>query len=115
MQQGIRLAGKIALVTGASSGLGWRFAQVLAQAGAAVALAARSTDKLEQLKHEIEGAGGRACAVTMDVTEVASVRAAVLAAESALGDEKRAFAIGVGDVVVVRFLDLERALLFVDA
>lgn len=85
MQQHINLDGKTALVTGASSGLGWRFAQVLAEAGARVALAARSTDKLEQLKHEIEGAGGQACVVRMDVTDVASVRAAVLAAESALG------------------------------
>ena len=85
MQQSIRLDGKTALVTGASSGLGWRFAQVLAQAGAKVALAARSTEKLEQLKREIETAGGKATAVRMDVTEVASVRAAVLAAESALG------------------------------
>jgi NAD(P)-dependent dehydrogenase (short-subunit alcohol dehydrogenase family) len=86
MQQSIRLDGKTALVTGASSGLGWRFAEVLAQAGARVALAARRTDKLEQLRQEIEQAGGKACAaVRMDVTDVASVRAAVTAAESALG------------------------------
>ena len=77
MQQSIRLDGKTALVTGASSGLGWRFAQILAQAGAKVALAARRTDKLEQLKQEIEQAGGKACAVRMDVTDVASVRAAM--------------------------------------
>ncbi len=85
MQQGIRLDGKTALVTGASSGLGWRFAQVLAAAGARVALAARSTDKLDALKREIEQAGGQACAVRMDVTNIAGVRAAVAAAESALG------------------------------
>ena len=85
MQQDIRLDGKIALVTGASSGLGWRFAQILAQAGAGVALAARSTDKLEQLKREIESDGGKASVVKMDVTDVASVRAAVVLAESALG------------------------------
>jgi len=85
MQQDIRLDGKIALVTGASSGLGWRFAQILAQAGAGVALAARSTDKLEQLKREIESDGGKASVVKMDVTDVANVRAAVAAAESAMG------------------------------
>ncbi len=85
MKQAIRLEGKTALVTGASSGLGWRFAQVLAEAGAKLALAARSVDKLEQLKREIEQAGGKACVVKMDVTEVTSVRAAVAAAESALG------------------------------
>ena len=85
MQQSIRLDGKTALVTGASSGLGWRFAELLAEAGARVALAARSTDKLEQLKRQIEQAGGQASVLRMDVTEVASVRAAVAAAESALG------------------------------
>jgi NAD(P)-dependent dehydrogenase (short-subunit alcohol dehydrogenase family) len=85
MQASIRLEGKTALVTGASSGLGWRFAQVLALAGARVALAARSADKLERLKADIQGAGGTACVVTMDVTDVASVRSAVTAAESALG------------------------------
>lgn len=85
MQQGIRLEGKTALVTGASSGLGRRFAEVLAAAGAKVALAARSLDKLEQLEREIERTGGKACAVRMDVTEVASVRGAVAAAEAALG------------------------------
>ena len=85
MEHSIRLDGKIALVTGASSGLGWRFAQVLAQAGARVALAARSTDKLELLKREIEQSGGKACAVRMDVTDVASIRAAVISAESTLG------------------------------
>jgi hypothetical protein len=85
MEHSIRLDGKTALVTGASSGLGWRFAQLLAQAGARVALAARNTDKLEQLKQEIEQTGGTACAVRMDVTDVASVRAAVVLAESTLG------------------------------
>ncbi len=82
MQQ---LAGKTALVTGASSGLGWRFAQVLAQSGARVALAARRVDKLRELQREIEQAGGTATAVQMDVTDVASVRAAVAEAESTLG------------------------------
>ena len=80
MQQSIRLDGKIALITGASSGLGWRFAQILSQSGAAVALAARNTGKLEQLKREIEQAGGKAFAVKMDVTDVAGVRAGVAAA-----------------------------------
>jgi NAD(P)-dependent dehydrogenase (short-subunit alcohol dehydrogenase family) len=81
----LRLDGKTALVTGASSGLGWRFATTLAAAGARVALAARRTDRLEALKAEIERAGGRAHALAMDVTDVASVRAGVAAAEAALG------------------------------
>ncbi|HSD54165.1 MAG TPA: SDR family oxidoreductase [Burkholderiales bacterium] len=81
----LRLDGKKALVTGASSGLGWRFASALAEAGAEVALAARRTDRLEALKAGIERAGGRAHAFAMDVTDVASVRAGVAAAEAALG------------------------------
>ena len=81
----LRLDGKNALVTGASSGLGWRFATALAAAGARVAVAARRADRLETLKAEIERAGGRAHAVTLDVTDVASVRAGVAAAAAALG------------------------------
>lgn len=81
----LRLDGKTALVTGASSGLGWRFATTLAAAGTRVALAARRTERLEALKAEIERAGGRAHALALDVTDVASVRAGVAAAEAALG------------------------------
>ena len=81
----LRLDGKNALVTGASSGLGWRFATALAAAGARVAVAARRADRLETLKAEIERTGGRAHTVTLDVTDVASVRAGVAAAAAALG------------------------------
>ena len=54
----IRLDGRTALVTGASSGLGQRFATVLARAGARVALAARRTDRLAALARDIESSGG---------------------------------------------------------
>ncbi|WP_310741137.1 SDR family oxidoreductase [Ideonella aquatica] len=71
------LAGRTALVTGASSGLGWHFARTLAAAGAAVVVAARRTDRLAALVDEIAAAGGSAFAVAMDVTDAASVRDAL--------------------------------------
>jgi NAD(P)-dependent dehydrogenase (short-subunit alcohol dehydrogenase family) len=79
------LAGQVALVTGASAGLGRHFAGVLAGAGAAVALAARRRELLEDAVREIAAAGGRAAAIACDVTDAASVGAAVDAAETALG------------------------------
>lgn len=69
----LRLDGKTALVTGASSGLGERFALLLAEAGARVALAARRTDKLEALQHTIESRGGKAFPVALDVTRIADI------------------------------------------
>src|SRR5215510_6308661 len=79
-----RLQGRTALVTGASSGLGRHFAQVLSRAGANVVLAARRLDRLQNLAKEIEGKGGKALAVALDVTNPASVKAAFEAA-GALG------------------------------
>lgn len=72
-----RLDGRTALVTGASSGLGWHFAQVLSAAGAAVAVAARRTDRLEALVAQITRDGGQAQAVALDVTDAASVETAL--------------------------------------
>ncbi|HZT49666.1 MAG TPA: glucose 1-dehydrogenase [Hyphomicrobiaceae bacterium] len=79
------LAGRTALVTGASSGFGRHFARVLADAGAKVALAARRIDVLRRLEAEIRQGGGEAAAVAMDVTDRASVERAVGEAEAALG------------------------------
>ena len=79
------LEGKAALVTGASSGLGRRCALVLAQAGAKVALAARRVEKLAELSGEIAAFDGRAMPIWIDVTDAASVREAVEAAETELG------------------------------
>lgn len=79
------LSGRVAMVTGASGGLGSHFARTLARHGAAVVLAARRIDRLDALAREIEGAGGRAVAVPLDVTDPASVRAAFDAAERTLG------------------------------
>ena len=79
------LEGKAAFVTGASSGLGRRTALVLARAGAKVALAARRVEKLAELSGEIAAFDGRAMPIRVDVTDAASVREAVEAAETELG------------------------------
>ncbi|WP_377805405.1 glucose 1-dehydrogenase [Azospirillum sp. A29] len=85
MSVSIDLTGRTALVTGASSGLGRHFAGVLAKAGARVALAARRTEALAETRSAIEAAGGSAVVVAMDVTDPASVAAAVDEAWGALG------------------------------
>ncbi len=79
------LSGQVALVTGASSGLGAHFAKVLANAGAYVVLGARRVDRLEALVAEIERSGGRALATEMDVNDGGSVQAAFDAAQEAFG------------------------------
>ncbi|MEF7617492.1 SDR family oxidoreductase [Aquincola sp. MAHUQ-54] len=85
MSYKIDLSGRVALVTGASSGLGCHFARVLAEAGAAVVLSARRLDRLKTLRAEIEGAGGDAHVVGMDVTDPTSIRAGIAHAETEVG------------------------------
>lgn len=77
--------GKIAMVTGASSGLGSRFAKILAKAGAQVVLASRRTERLKELRAEIEADGGAAHVVALDVTDYASIKAAIAHAETEAG------------------------------
>ena len=79
------LQGQAALVTGASSGIGRHLAELLAAAGAKVALAARRADRLAEAAREIEAAGGRCLPIALDVTRSESVAAAVAAAEGELG------------------------------
>ncbi len=81
----VNFEGRIALVTGASSGLGNRFAKVLAKAGAQVVLASRRTERLKELRAEIEAEGGAAHVVFLDVTDYASIRSAVAHAETEAG------------------------------
>jgi NAD(P)-dependent dehydrogenase (short-subunit alcohol dehydrogenase family) len=85
MAYSIDLAGRVALVTGASSGLGMQFAQVLARAGAAVVLSGRRLERLKRLRARIEGEGGNARVVELDVTDLHSIRAGVAHAETEVG------------------------------
>ncbi|HZJ47900.1 MAG TPA: glucose 1-dehydrogenase [Acidimicrobiia bacterium] len=68
-----RLDGEVALVTGASKGIGWDLAKAMAAAGAAVAVAARDMESLERLVDEIEADGGDAFAVELDVRNVGNI------------------------------------------
>lgn len=79
------LEGRIALITGASSGLGAHFARLLAAAGAAVVIGARRVERVDALADAIAASGGRALAVALDVTDEASIIAAFDAAEAAIG------------------------------
>jgi 3-oxoacyl-[acyl-carrier protein] reductase len=79
------LKDRVALVTGASSGLGVQFARALADNGAAVALLARRTERLAETKKAIEAVGGRAVAIEADVTDRAAMARAFEAAEKAFG------------------------------
>ncbi|MEM9938262.1 MAG: SDR family oxidoreductase [Pseudomonadota bacterium] len=79
------LQGRIALVTGASSGIGWGLAEGLAAAGAGVVAAARRKDRLETLVEQIEAHGGKALGVKLDVTNPNSIAEAFAEAEEKLG------------------------------
>jgi len=79
------LTGQVALVTGTTSGLGHRFAKVLAKCGAKVAVTGRRVDRLEALAAEIRKDGGDALPLKLDMTQRASIRDAVAATERKLG------------------------------
>lgn len=79
------LAGRVAFITGASSGLGAQFAKTLAAAGAAVVLASRRVEMLKSLRAEIEAEGGDAHVVALDVTDLGSIEAALNFAEREVG------------------------------
>jgi NAD(P)-dependent dehydrogenase (short-subunit alcohol dehydrogenase family) len=85
MQTFADLQGKVALVTGASGGLGRHFANVLALRGVKVGIAARRIDALQETAQEIRKAGGTSAVSALDVTRVESVQAAIAVIENALG------------------------------
>ncbi|MFL2697991.1 MAG: SDR family NAD(P)-dependent oxidoreductase [Gammaproteobacteria bacterium] len=81
----LNLKDQVALVTGASSGLGYRFSKVLAKCGAKVALSARRVDKLDKLAEEIKSEDGECMVVPIDMVDRESIRAAVKKVEDVLG------------------------------
>lgn len=85
IEQRFSLQGRVALVTGASSGFGAHFAAVLAQAGAKVAVAARRADRIEQVVRDITGQGGTAFACEIDVADRASINRAFDLIQDKLG------------------------------
>ena len=85
MAYSLDLSGRVALVTGASGGLGAQFAKTLSRAGAAVVLASRRMDKLKDLRAYIEAEGGAAHVVELDVTDHDSIKSAVAHAETEVG------------------------------
>jgi NAD(P)-dependent dehydrogenase (short-subunit alcohol dehydrogenase family) len=85
MAYSIDLSGRVAFITGASGGLGAQFARTLSAAGAAVVLASRRVDKLKELRAQIDGEGGDAHVIELDVTDHASIKSAVAHAETEVG------------------------------
>ena len=85
MSYNIDLSGRVAFVSGASSGLGAQFARTLSKAGAAVVLAARRVERLKTLRAEIESLGGDAHVVVLDVNDHDSIKSAVAHAETEVG------------------------------
>src|SRR5438105_9545811 len=81
----IDLSGRVALVTGASSGLGMQFAKTLAAAGCGVVLAGRRVERLKAFRADIESSGGDAHVVTVDLTDPHRIRAALAHAETEFG------------------------------
>ena len=79
------LSGQAAFITGATSGFGLRFAEVLSDAGATVVITGRRVDRLQALKTKIESRGGRAVPLALDVTQAAEIRACVAEAERLAG------------------------------
>ncbi|MDI9331518.1 MAG: SDR family oxidoreductase [Alphaproteobacteria bacterium] len=85
MAYSLDLSGRVALVTGASSGLGTQFAKTLSRAGAAVILASRRLDRLKDLRSHIEAEGGNAHVIELDVTDTHGIAAAIARAEAEAG------------------------------
>lgn len=103
------LKGKTAFVTGASSGIGLHLAAVLARAGAAVALAARRTDKIGLAIQDLTKAGHQACGVYIDVTDSSTIVPAFDEAEKQLGSPINILINNSGIIYLNRFIDQDEA------
>jgi len=99
--------GKVALVTGAGSGMGDSFARTLAAAGAKVICAARRRDKVEATAAAIKDAGGKAAAVELDIGDTQSVARAFDAAEKAFGTQVDVLINNAGQIVFAPFPDVD--------
>lgn len=103
------LQGRVAFVSGASSGIGLHLAGTLAQAGAAVILAARRKDKVEAAAAELTAQGHRALALYLDVTKTETIAAAFDAAEAAFGAPVDVLLNNAGIIYADKFLQQEEA------
>lgn len=86
MSMTLDLSGKVAFITGCTSGLGWRFAHALVDAGAAVTITGRRAERLDALRTELEAKGGKVFARALDVTDEADIKAAMQEAADKLGE-----------------------------
>jgi NAD(P)-dependent dehydrogenase (short-subunit alcohol dehydrogenase family) len=109
MKDKFSVAGKLALVTGASSGIGLHLAKLLAANGARVGLAARRVDKLQAAVGEIQGAGGQAIAIALDVTRPETIASAFDQLEQAFGDPVEILINNSGIIYVQKFVDQQLA------
>lgn len=85
MAYSLDLSGRVALITGASGGLGAQFARTLSPSGAAVVLASRRLEKLKHLRAQIEAEGGAAHVIELDVCDHLSIKACISHAETEVG------------------------------
>ena len=106
MAYSIDLSGRVAFITGASSGLGAQFARTLARAGAGVVLASRRIEKLKELRARIEGEGGDAHVIELDVTDHDSIKAAVVQMTRAMAMEWGKFGINT-NAICPGYIDTE--------
>ena len=109
MQEKKKLQGQVAIVTGASSGLGVRFAQVLAQAGARVALVARRKERLESLVAAIAAEGGVAAAFACDVTDATQIAPLVDDIEKHFGQPAQILVNNAGTAITRKTVDITLA------